>query len=209
MKLSKFTALVNWFLVGVLIVCVAVSIEDARAGGDDLTNIAKNNNTATGGANDLSLGGNDALGLGFSYALGDVDLNEGQNCYVSTAKGNIIFGRQKVELNAWCASLFYDANGKHEFAAKMRCSIDTINAEYDTKDECVAGQTFHVRPPENENDFHTEQMNISQQLQSKVEALEAALEARERPQVRRVVEQHQFIDEAKRAKLLALRNEDE
>lgn len=83
-----------------------------------------------------------ALGLGFAYALGDVDLNEGQNCYVSTAKGNIIFGRQKVELNPWCAALFYDANRKHAFAAVMRCSIETISGQYLSNEECVVDQTL-------------------------------------------------------------------
>jgi len=103
--------------------------------------------TLTGGdttIGDTLIGGDSskALGLGFSYALGDVDLNEGRNCYVSIAKGNIIFGRQEVALNPWCASLFYDANRKHEFAAKLRCGLEDIAAEYSNKNECVLDQTL-------------------------------------------------------------------
>jgi len=105
-------------------------------------------NDLTGGDQLVNVGGDSskAYGLGFSYALGDVDLNEGRNCYVSVASGNIIFGRQKVKLNPWCASLFYDANRKFEFAAKMRCSIDPIRDLYDTDKECTEGQT--MRPGE-------------------------------------------------------------
>lgn len=107
-------------------------------------NVTQSNDMNNQTAGDMLLGGDSskALGLGFSYALGDVDLNEGRNCFVSTAKGNILFGRQKVELNPWCASLFYDANRKHEFAARLRCIIDDIIKQYDTKDECVIDQTL-------------------------------------------------------------------
>jgi len=98
----------------------------------------------TGGDQLVNIGGNssDALGLGFSYTLGDVDLNEGRNCYVSIAKGNILWGRQKVKLNPWCAALFYDANREHKFAAEMRCSIDPIVEKYVTYKDCVKGQTM-------------------------------------------------------------------
>jgi len=114
------------------------------ASGDDIeqeTNVVTGDQLVNVGG-DLSK----AYGLGFSYALGDVDLNEGRNCYVSVANGNILFGRQKVRLNTWCAALFYDANRKFKFAAKMRCSIDPIRQQYDTVENCVDGQT--MRPGE-------------------------------------------------------------
>ncbi len=107
-------------------------------GGDATANIGN----ITGGSNSYS---SDALGLGFSYALGDVDLNEGRNCYVSVASGNIVFGRQKVKLNPWCAALFYDANRKHERAAAMRCSIDPVidtHPYYGDMMACIEGETL-------------------------------------------------------------------
>jgi len=148
--MNRWLKLLNFFLAGMLLVFVMYGIQSARASGDELTNISKNTNIATGGDarnfGDINGGSNsyssDALGLGFSYALGDVDLNEGRNCYVSTAWGSIIFGKQTVGLNPWCAALFYDANRMHEFAAKQRCQLPSIISEYDTKAACVLDQTL-------------------------------------------------------------------
>ncbi len=141
----------NFLLGALLLFLVMYGIENSRAdphphdeGGGSTVDVVS---TLTGGdttIGDTLIGGDSskALGLGFSYSLGDVDLNEGKNCYVSIAKGNIVWGSQKVELNPWCASLFYDANRKHEFAAKMRCSIGSIGDLYNTRLDCVSDQTM-------------------------------------------------------------------
>jgi hypothetical protein len=108
----------------------------AHAGGDDIKQINKQSNDV----GDTVISGDKALGIGFSYGMGDVDINEGKNCMGSKQKANILFGKQELALNPWCASLFYELNGRHEFAAKMRCDIPEILAKYTTFDECVIDQ---------------------------------------------------------------------
>ena len=96
------------------------------------------------------IGGDDSLGigLGLAYGMGDVDINEGQNCMGSEQKANILWGKQKLVLSPWCASLFYELNGKHTFAAKIRCDIPEIGKHYQTFDACVIGQD--LSPPKHE-----------------------------------------------------------
>jgi len=80
------------------------------------------------------------IGLAFSYGMGDVDINEGRNCMGSEQKANIIWGSQAMALNPWCASLFYELNDRHDFAAKMRCDIDEILNKYTSLEECWKDQ---------------------------------------------------------------------
>jgi len=171
---------------------VAYGIQTANASSESRTpDVTATSNTIVGGNSSK------AFGLGFSYSLSDVDLNEGKNCYVSTASGNIIFGRQKVELNPWCAALFYDANRMHEFAAKLRCGIDDIISEYSTKDECVADQTMEpmevVSSPqldavvaqyrEDEDDRDAAFEEIQQQLEEQQAQYEELSAIRSRPRI--------------------------
>jgi hypothetical protein len=94
--------------------------------------------TLSGGDTNVSTGGNKTFA--FAHGLGDVDINEGQNCYGSEAWGSIIVSRQTLELNPWCASLFYELNGRHDFAAKMRCDIKEIGDKYTTEEACWTDQ---------------------------------------------------------------------
>jgi len=91
-----------------------------------------------GGDTNISTGGNRAFA--FSHSLGDVDINEGQNCMGSEQWGTFVVSRQTNELNPWCAALFYELNGKHDFAAKMRCDIKEISNKYLTAEECWLDQ---------------------------------------------------------------------
>lgn len=91
-----------------------------------------------GGDTSISTGSNRAYA--FSHSLGDVDINEGQNCMGSEQWGTFVVSRQTNELNPWCAALFYELNGRHGFAAKMRCDIKAIRDKYLTDDECWLDQ---------------------------------------------------------------------
>jgi len=116
--------------------------------------------TATAATGDLiggdMIGGDTSINTGsnrayaFSHSLGDVDINEGQNCMGSEQWGTFVVSRQTNELNPWCAALFYELNGKHDFAAKMRCDIKEISNKYLTAEECWLDQelTPTVNPPE-------------------------------------------------------------
>lgn len=122
------------------------------------------------------------IGLAFSYGMGDVDINEGQNCMGSEQRANIIWGKQQLALNAWCASLFYELNGKHTFAAKMRCGIPDIIDQYATIDECVTDQDLSPIPDGEVADIFDEQRTQDQsiavvqmaqyELEERLEALE-------------------------------------
>lgn len=95
------------------------------------------------------IGGNDnlSIGLALSYGMGDVDINEGQNCMGSEQKANVLFGKQQLVLSPWCASLFYELNGKHTFAAKIRCDIPKIRKHYRTPEACVIDQDLSPSKP--------------------------------------------------------------
>lgn len=114
---------------------------DVNTGGDTV-NVTGGDTTLNAGDMIGGTTSNSNKAYGFSHALGDVDINEGQNCLGSEQWGTIIVSRQTNELNPWCAALFYELNGKHEFAAKMRCDIKAIGDKYETTDECVIDQTL-------------------------------------------------------------------
>jgi len=97
-----------------------------------------------GGDTSINTGSNRAYA--FSHSLGDVDINEGQNCMGSEQWGTFVVSRQTNELNPWCAALFYELNGRHEFAAKMRCDIKAIRDKYLTDDECWLDQELSPAP---------------------------------------------------------------
>jgi hypothetical protein len=88
----------------------------------------------------------------FSHSLGDVDINEGKNCLGSEAWGSFIISRQTNELNPWCAALFYELNGKHLFAAKMRCDIKEIGKKYLSVEACWSDQD--LTPLVDDHDVH-------------------------------------------------------
>lgn len=106
---------------------------DVNVGGSTI-----NGGDMIGGDTNVSTGGNKTFA--FSHSLGDVDINEGQNCLGSEAWGSFIVSRQTNELNPWCAALFYELNGRHEFAAKMRCDIKEIRKKYSTDSDCWLDQ---------------------------------------------------------------------
>jgi hypothetical protein len=113
----------------------------ASAGAEAIANVTGGDligGDVIGGDTSISTGSNRAYA--FSHSLGDVDINEGQNCMGSEQWGTFVVSRQTNELNPWCAALFYELNGKHEFAAKMRCDIKEISNKYLTVEECWLDQ---------------------------------------------------------------------
>lgn len=142
MKIEKWVRLFFIALVALAVVMVVAppyALGDDGHGhnhGDDGDATASADSVVENVVKDSSL----SLGLGFSYGMGDVDINEGQNCMGSEQKAHIFAGKQEIVLNAWCASLFYELNGRHTFAAKLRCGIPEIGEHYATAEECVLDQ---------------------------------------------------------------------
>ena len=151
----------KWLVVALLVLLLLFLIgpPTALASGDDddgATATATADAAANAGATATATGGNlvggDMIGgdtsintgsnraYAFSHSLGDVDINEGQNCMGSEQWGTFVVSRQTNELNPWCAALFYELNGKHDFAAKMRCDIKEISNKYLTAEECWLDQ---------------------------------------------------------------------
>jgi hypothetical protein len=67
-------------------------------GGD--VSVAGGDTNVTGG--DVNVAGDKSTALGFSHALGDVDIRD---CVASTQWGTIVVSRQKIVLNSWCAGV--------------------------------------------------------------------------------------------------------
>jgi len=152
MKLGKQLRLYVMALMIVAAVAVVATTAHATDRGDDVevdvdvggTTVDVGGSTLSGGDTNVSTGGNKTFA--FAYGMGDVDINEGQNCMGSEQWGTVIVGRQTMELNPWCAALFYELNGKHEFAAKMRCDIKEVRKKYTADSECWLDQ--NLRPDE-------------------------------------------------------------
>lgn len=167
---------------------------DIDVGGTDIdvggTDISIGDTNLSGGDTTVSTGGNKTFA--FSHGLGDVDINEGQNCLGSEQWGTVIVSRQYLELNSWCASLFFELNGKHEFAAKLRCDIKEIRRHYASDQECWTDQD--LSPPELEPTVleehyeletqHDEDLEVVQMAQASLEERIAALEKKPAPRPR-------------------------
>ncbi len=154
---------------------------------DDMNTITSGDVNVAGGDTNVSTGGNKTFA--FSHGLGDVDINEGSNCYGSEAWGSFIVSRQYLELNTWCASLFFELNGRHLFAAKMRCDIPEISDKYATEEACWSDQRLGPDTPSSDVNAAL----IALQLQ--VDALATALtQARESGQ-EQLQEQRELIEE--------------
>lgn len=91
-------------------------------GTEVVNNIA--GDTITGG--DVSL---DSEAWAFSHGLGDVDINQ---CLASTQFGTVLFSKQGVKLNQWCAAADLDQKGMYKQAARLRCQIKEVRLLYRT-----------------------------------------------------------------------------
>lgn len=132
MKLSKGVKIVLAVWLAVLL-SLAWAVANATDYGDDLVAEA---NANTG---DLVGGSMTSRSLALTSVMGDVDIAQ---CLASTQWSLLIFAKQGVQLNQWCAALWYDQHGMHDMAAKLRCNIPEIAGEFDTDPECVTGNTM-------------------------------------------------------------------
>lgn len=143
MRLEK---ILRWWLIFVIFVSAILVVTTAEAQSNH-HNKDSDVDVDASSVVETVIGGDDSLGIGIglAYGMGDVDINEGQNCMGSEQKANIIWGSQELALNPWCAALFYELNGQHTFAAKMRCDIPEISKHYQTAEACVLDQD--LSPP--------------------------------------------------------------
>ena len=164
----------NFFLVGVLLVVIVVTCEDARAGGDDIIQ-SNDNNTQTAGdisTGDTVVGGDDSLGLGLSNSLGDVDI---AGCLGSTQWNTPLFGKQKLVLNWPCMAEFYLRHQKWELAAMAICNTEMVQ-EFSSEAACEAAHdfsAFHVEPSATLEIEHEEELG---ELEEDIDDLEAQIE---------------------------------
>ena len=195
-------ALVWALAIGWLIWAIPV----AQAGGGDRTDVdvTQSNDMNNQTAGDISLNGGDQVITGgdtstfaFAYGMGDVDINEGQNCYGSEQWGTVIVGRQTMELNAWCAALFYELNGRHERAAAMRCTIKDVrntHPYYGDEMACIEGETLRPDEPLVTGEVPAEvpvEDYIEQQIQEAV--AESVMDTHEQVEYR-IAQQQNLID---------------
>jgi len=104
-----------------------------------------------------------------------------------------VVAKQDMKLNPWCAALFYDANGKHEMAARARCLLPEI-LYMSGRDEaqCIVDNTMEpqlkpeiieeILPDHDDEDYEALKGEIAslkaEVEQSKEKARKATLEAR-------------------------------
>jgi len=169
------------------------------------------NNTVTGGSTSV-VGGdtklnNETKTFAFSHSLGGVSI---EDCLASTQWGTILFSKQKVVLNKWCAAEVYDAKGLHHMAALTRCDIEEIAKFFSSPEECVAANT--LSPVISVSEFEGQQQVIQEQveeiseLQGRLADVEAKLAKPPRP-TQRIVQQ-EYLNAEKRAALRAVLTEE-
>ncbi len=169
----------------------STSTSGAMSGATSTTSVG----STTLNAGDVSIGGSTNKSYAFAHGLGDVDINEGRNCMGSEQWGTFIVSRQTLELNPWCASLFYELNGKHLFAAKMRCDIKEVRKHYENAEDCWFDQEMvtieevlttavvEITETDDEEDWHD-------LIQQEIDEVKASLAAQNR--------QHQSVRSAQR-----------
>ena len=126
-----------WYLVGFAFLMMITLARPAEAGPSaEAEANSKSVSKALGGnssaENNLTMGGDSSKAYGFG--MGDVDINQ---CLYSW---QVLFV-QGVKLNLWCAADAYDAAGQHDNAARTRCRIKGIKESYDSKQDCIDGET--------------------------------------------------------------------
>lgn len=127
----------NVFIGLTVAVIVILASSFAFAGGDDLVNLVENDVQA----GDMVGGSNTSRSLSLAASLGDVDIAQ---CLASTQFSVLLFAKQGVKLNEWCAAIWYDQHGLHVMAAKLRCNIPEIADEFDSESSCETANTVPV-----------------------------------------------------------------
>lgn len=176
-------------------------------------------NTLNAEGSALTTGGNDYLGLGFGGssvrpAIGDCIFTEYDSYF-------IFWDKQRGKENKHCLAMQEHLIGNHNTEARIKCRDTSIGGLYDTFDQCVISQQEHTKKPEGssgpldavveEIDQHqvvAQQQYEAAQIQM-TELMEQVATLQERPKVayRKAKEPEPFLTDAKRAALLAVKEE--
>lgn len=189
----------NYIRSGLMVGLILTS--SVWASGNDVDVVQSNDmNNQTSG--DLS---NNSRTFGFAHTLGDVDINQ---CLGSTQWGTVLFSRQKLVLNKWCAAEVYDSKGLHHMAAVMRCDLPEIIKHFPTAEQCVVANkwapTVVEAPVVTIDDAHYEE---EEEYHEMYEQRIAKLEARPPPPARvtREVVQKPFLSAEQRTALAEMK----
>ncbi len=160
----------------------------------------------------------DSLGIGVSNSFGGVAVGD---CVITTQTNIVVVGWQRHEENPWCMAMFYDQNGMHDTAARMRCTIEDVRSLFGNRQECIVSNTVKSVPRETAvNELATAIAVQAEQydrfiadLTAQIETLRSDLEkqrsAAQRPQRRpqTIIQPQPFLTDEKRAALAAIRGE--
>lgn len=164
------------------------------------------NNIGVEGSNLSTSVSHSSRAYGFSHSLGSAAFAD---CMGSEQVGTVIASKQWLGLNKWCAAEIYDSRGKHKMAALLRCDISDIRKHFASEQECVEENIYTPPPP----------VILQRQDNSQLQALRAEVaelrtkyeevQARPTPALTKtVIKQETFLDADKRAKLMALKGEE-
>lgn len=207
---------VFWLLI--LLVAFLLS-DDVWAGGEcnGHDNCNETEINALAGDNEVvnSTGGNRSLALGNS--LGDVDI---AGCLGSTQWSTPLIGKQKLVLNHVCMAEFYLNARQYDLAAMALCNVPEILAEFKTESECEAAHDFapptiteaSPEPHVPQDEFYRlEQLNAERydSLAERLETIEQRPEPRPKVVLQPAPTAEPFIDDTKRAALLALMEDED
>ncbi len=144
------------------------------------------------------------------YALsgGDMDIDDCLATY------SVAFGLfQGTNINRLCEAERLNAQGKYQAAAEMKCSLFRFKRIYGKGQKCIDAVIYTeptvITPQTPEDDARIEALYAlvsdlqAERVQDKAEAEKAA----QRPVPQPIIQQQEFINESKRAKLAALREE--
>ncbi len=100
-------------------------------------------NTLTGGdasVGDIVGGSIDSKTLALGRSSYGVQIRD---CRESTAFDIVVYGRQTVRLNPWCAAGWYDQYGLHKMAALVRCDLPEVKTHFPNDPKaCVVANTL-------------------------------------------------------------------
>lgn len=149
-------------------------------------------------AGDVAVSGGTALGL----SGGDMDIND------CLATHSVVFGLwQGTHINKLCVAERMNRDGKYQEAAEMKCSTRGFRNVYGRGQKCVDAvilsepvviEEVEDTHYEDEEDWHEEQMQMQQDYEERIDALEARAN---RPRSTRVVEQKPLLTEDQKARL--------
>lgn len=216
---------INAFVAFLVLIAVLYAI-DARAGDKIYQDTEVHTQATAGGGmgeanNDLDIAGDktESFGLGVAVSLGGAAIGD---CVITKQDSYVVYAKQRGSLNRWCASLYFDQIGQHKTAAMMRCSISRVRELFDSRQECVAGNTFVAPQSKVSIDDALHYLVIRQDalaeahtkpLEDEVEKLRRELQEVEKSHQRPVskpqtiIQQQPFLDQAKRDALAAIRGD--